>query len=820
MSEDEAHGHPSKTTADDAETSKPSKRPRTILACLACRQKKRRCDGGRPRCQRCVRTTTSCEYSVEFYAVPPAEAAVATQSGDSDHGVPASGSAAPVDISLHQSRQHQQLNNASFDPPPLAPVRCDDTAGPSFRFDPDEWKSDIQPRKNALPSPNDTGARVLGTNIPDPGRMDSATYNTNFSNTTQQQAFPTSDGLPDSNGLDEWTQLFLKQVFMPAEQPDVSSESRWIGQPGPSSYNLHPAQAQQQRQLPSDHSPNPFLSTLRDTVSPQRSNGLSKRVGKFRIPYFRVTCEVSAPPSPTHDPLPLEPSTNRQDYFDATGEVPNAAALQELLPIFEQRFGYFFCFISVARLQEKIRNEEASPILLNAICAISARYSRDYASQTPGDNPEMQTSSTSWSRQHNTGRATAYSGDVFAQKAKSQALKVLAVSDLDVCAALMILSWNEFGCDRDTGLWMYSGMAERMSVDCGLDQPPTQLDSEEDWTRLKFFYCLHLMDSIMVIGTGRQGSFGDVLPSVVTFPLIEGTNLHDPFPFLLEEPARSDELAALQPELVDIGSLMPKKLQFSIQNLQPYVSVGKSAGFIFMHLWFHTLVILFYAPSIVSDSQDVVQEEGRDVALSSAKSISDIAAFAELVDPQAITQPFVNYPFFTAGRLFVKETLLYVQMSADDSTVKSKPALALLKASARQNYERMKMLLTRLEFYWAGVRYITAALTQKAEGVGTAGLDIAEEGPNVTLVTALNSKAKAARVVVPSDPNWFGFGLTGAFNSPTDQAITILRPQTHQGQMTAYDGMGMDLATVRDVTIPYGRNPYEWENIAKWIDPR
>lgn len=65
-------------------------------------------------------------------------------------------------------------------------------------------------------------------------------------------------------------------------------------------------------------------------------------------------------------------------------------------------------------------------------------------------------------------------------------------------------------------------------------------------------------------------------------------------------------------------------------------------------------MILFYAPSIISDSETVVQEEGRDIALSSAKSISDIAAFAELVDPQAITQPFVNYPFFTAGRFFGK----------------------------------------------------------------------------------------------------------------------------------------------------------------------
>lgn len=163
--------------------------------------------------------------------------------------------------------------------------------------------------------------------------------------------------------------------------------------------------------------------------------------------------------------------TEHQNYFDASGEVPvshsprevlkphcthpcllpfqSTATLQELLPIFEQRFGYFFCFISVPRLQEKIANEEASPILLNAICAISARYSKNYASQTPNNSDGQSYSATSRG-QHQDKRTTAYSGDIFAQKAKTQALKVLSVSDPDHCAALMILSWNEFGCDRDT----------------------------------------------------------------------------------------------------------------------------------------------------------------------------------------------------------------------------------------------------------------------------------------------------------------------------------------------------------------------------------
>lgn len=98
-------------------------------------------------------------------------------------------------------------------------------------------------------------------------------------------------------------------------------------------------------------------------------------------------------------------------------------------------------------LEEKIRKEEASPILLNAICAISARYSPNHAHEAFGAN-EGGLSGALWYT-NQASRAAAYSGDIFAQKAKSQALKVLAVSDLDVCAALLILSWNEFGCDRD-----------------------------------------------------------------------------------------------------------------------------------------------------------------------------------------------------------------------------------------------------------------------------------------------------------------------------------------------------------------------------------
>ena len=113
-------------------------------------------------------------------------------------------------------------------------------------------------------------------------------------------------------------------------------------------------------------------------------------------------------------------------------------------------------------LNQKMRKEEASPILLNAICAISARYSPKHALETPNEGGLLGTSWTS----NQASRAAAYSGDVFAQKAKSQALKVLAVSDLDVCAALLILSWNEFGCDRDAV--SLSENPDRMTADDNL----------------------------------------------------------------------------------------------------------------------------------------------------------------------------------------------------------------------------------------------------------------------------------------------------------------------------------------------------------------
>lgn len=93
------------------------------------------------------------------------------------------------------------------------------------------------------------------------------------------------------------------------------------------------------------------------------------------------------------------------------------------------------------------------------------------------------------------------------------------------------------------------------------------------------------------------------------------------------------------------------------------------------------LIILAYQPTIIySDLPSLDPEDmttaSKEISASSAKTILDIVVFAELVslllpwqnmngdadtaqiDPKAITQPWINYPMYTAGRTFRKLTVL------------------------------------------------------------------------------------------------------------------------------------------------------------------
>jgi hypothetical protein len=132
---------------------------------------------------------------------------------------------------------------------------------------------------------HDNGTKDMGQHPSAPEIAESAAYIDDVGY-PPQQAFLPMDSVPDSNGLDEWTQLFLNQVFAAHGSAGASVNSQEIPHAGPSSHNLIPSQPHYQHQHTSQHPPNPFLHTLRETVSP-KSPVSNRRVGKFRIPYFR-----------------------------------------------------------------------------------------------------------------------------------------------------------------------------------------------------------------------------------------------------------------------------------------------------------------------------------------------------------------------------------------------------------------------------------------------------------------------------------------------------------------------------------------------------
>ena len=145
----------------------------------------------------------------------------------------------------------------------------------------------------------------------------------------------------------------------------------------------------------------------------------------------------------------------------------------------------------------------------------------------------------------------------------------------------------------------------------------------------------------------------------------------------------------------------------------------------------------------------------RELSMSSAKTIADILAFAELLDAKSfVGNPFTSQPVYIAACAFLMESTSHASISpgSEPSTTRSQSHLqppksmlstlpdsdnideanndwntaeennkmknkhSLMRSAANQNYQRCYKALKLLETYWAGTKYILTALDQKATG--------------------------------------------------------------------------------------------------------
>ncbi|EXJ83372.1 hypothetical protein A1O1_06994 [Capronia coronata CBS 617.96] len=507
-------------------------------------------------------------------------------------------------------------------------------------------------------------------------------------------------------------------------------------------------------------------------------------------------------------------------FYDATNLGTNAPLITHLCETFFTHLGCNYPFLQRKRFLKDLEEKRVDAILVDAVCAVAARFSSDPLLLASND-PSIPLDSD-----NNVKRA--FRGHPFAQRAMSAVIDTFSCPTMAVAQACVLLAYEEFGEDHDSGLWMYLGTAIRMAQDLGIQkleglqlegrigstpktakhgqegraeerrryeqqqrlshnfrhQDNTQLDDRRasEQERIDTFWAIFFLDRAVSSGVGRPVTLRDK-DIEISFPyrsdeaMING--YPDPFPAMIKivhmhgrvadvlntikevsqaTPDVLTRLASMEKDLTGIYQRLSPKLHFNATNFQHYVKAGHGTNFILLHFWFHTLIVLVHQPTLLHSFEGGIQQlfpDSQELSMSSAKTIADILAFAELIDVKSfIGNPFSCQPVYVAACAFLAEAAFHASQSPSGapsptanghaghtpednfeivnvrSSSDGKAASArhtLLATAANQNYQRCYRALKVMDSYWAGCRYILTALDQKSKGLKDPLLFTAED---------------------------------------------------------------------------------------------
>lgn len=585
-----------------------------------------------------------------------------------------------------------------------------------------------------------------------------------------------------------------------------------------------------------------------------------------------------------------ESSPQEVVFYDAHDPAPVAPLVIHLCETFFTNLGCNYPFLQRDRFMKDLQEKRVDAILVDAVCAIAARFST---------HPSLARSSEETTPVDEKGEVRrAFRGQPYAQRAASVLVDTFGSPTTAVAQASLLLAYEEFGTDRDSGLWMFLGVACRMAIDIGLHRlegmqlsgrmgptPKTakapvedgrreeqrraaqqekltqallaqgEMDNMDDRRaseeeRIDSFWAIFFLDRAVSSGVGRPVTLRDK-DIEISFPyrpdemMVNG--YPHPFPVMIRivhlygrianvinniqgstevNPEGLKKLTSIERDLTGIYQKMSPRLHFNATNFQHYVKALQGTNFILLHFWFHTSIILLHQPTLLHSLESRIQQlfpDSRELSMSSAKTIADILAFAELIDVTSfIGNPFTSQPMYVAACAFLAEARAHAshpssrqatppdkeKHKSENGNVKSstsvlqetKPAMdsktaakhSLLATAANQNYQRCYKALQLLDSYWAGCRYILTALDQKSKGLLDPILytrdDIDGEMPSVEPSftqpgwrRSLHGPSAAdRRTSIPWSPpmDWsqaIGWSLTGTANSPAPN-LSFLYP--------------------------------------------
>lgn len=392
--------------------------------------------------------------------------------------------------------------------------------------------------------------------------------------------------------------------------------------------------------------------------------------------------------------------------YDPTSAIPVHPLILNLVKTFFVHLGCNYPFLKQTKFLRMVMEKRVEPILVDAICAISARFSD--AQQLTGANDKLPRTER---------------GQTFAQRAKQATVETFPCPSVGAVQALLLMAYEGFGANQDSALWMYLGLAIRMAVDLGLqkrvgiqyqgakdpwytrhrsrgngdsespedkkmvDRDALSLEEQKEveQERIDTFWAVFFLDRVISSGTGRPVTFRDddfelPFPAArvdattgwpVLFPvLLEIIHLYGRVSDLLNNvhdardltEDRWSKLAKMEHQLTKMYKSWDYRLQFNVGNFKAYLSLGQGTTFILLHFWFHALFIVLHQPTLMTPFGELKTEhqllpDSRELSMSSAKTICDILSFADLIDPISfIGNPFTSQPIYIAACAFLMES--------------------------------------------------------------------------------------------------------------------------------------------------------------------
>ncbi|KAI1826818.1 fungal-specific transcription factor domain-containing protein [Xylaria intraflava] len=797
----------------------PTKRRRINAACLTCRKRKTRCAGEHPTCSTCDKNGHVClGYSD---AVDKRKDTFGRASGSSMEG--------------SQVDQH-------------------DEADDYFDTDPEAEPRQLKDGRN--------GARQADN-------VDGASVNSSrTSNTPQDYATPT---LPLKCESMDWEEPQSKpNSNAQSQRPGTATPRRETLAVRPSEQRQSSFSTEGERS-PSSKSPVLHHNDTGHRVPYFRYFGPTAIVPGFKQMVVRVrdrrrSSITATSPSTGSVQAGLLSTTlpdldlgNIEDipFYDVNDPSPVHPLILNLVETFFLRLGSNYPFLRRHKFLALVEEKRVEPILVDSVCALAARFS-DLSLFRKWNDGKLAKSEYG---QAYAQRAKAAIIDTFAcpSVAAIQACLLIAYdgfgadqdSALWMYLGIAIRMAVDLGLPREDGV-KYQGTADPWYARWrarqkeafadgnrhGSDEPTLGADEQKEieQERIDTFWAVFFLDRAISSGTGRPVTLRDddfdlSLPKPSLNPpsgwpnpyaaLLHIIHLYGRVSDVLNNIKQPKDLtkdklhrlAVMENELTKLHQRMDSRLRFDANNFQAHVRNGNGTTFILLHFWFHALIIVLHQPTLLTsqgaiDRKHQLKAHSRELSMSSAKTIADILAFAELLDPRCfIGNPFTSQPIYIAACAFLLESK--ANSSQPDSRSSSpplgpkvqapKPAdqngtsskHLLLASAALQNYQLCYKALAQMYAYWGGVRYILNVLDQKSLGQWDCETFTTEEYQSTRRIRRDNLSQRFGKgFEFPTSPMPEGgpplaWSLTGTTNSPNSSLTLLFQNPVNAGMAHA-----------------------------------